>query len=60
VTRPCFLHDGRRLILPAYGTYTGGLRWTDPVFAGLLGPGARAILTGRVPLELPVPRADAA
>ena len=60
VTRPCFLHDGHRLILPAYGTYTGGLRWTDPVFARLLGPGARAILTGRVPLELPVPRADAA
>jgi hypothetical protein len=61
VTRPCFLHDGARAILPAYGTYTGGLRWTDPVFARLLGPGARAILTGPVPLELPLPRrADAA
>lgn len=61
VTRACFLHDGERLILPAYGTYTGGLRWTDPVFARLLGPGARAILTGSVPLELPLPRAaDAA
>jgi DNA ligase-associated metallophosphoesterase len=61
VSRPCFLHDGRRLILPAYGTYTGGLRWTDPVFGRLLGPGARAILTGPVPLELPLPRAaDAA
>jgi DNA ligase-associated metallophosphoesterase len=61
VTRACFLHDGARLILPAYGTYTGGLNWTDPVFARLLGPGARAILTGAVPLELPLPgRADAA
>ena len=61
VTRPCFLHDGLRAILPAYGTYTGGLRWTDPVFARLLGPGARAILTGPVPLELPLPgTADAA
>lgn len=55
VTRPCFLFDGARAILPAYGTYTGGLRWTDPVFARLLGAGARAILTGRVPLELPLP-----
>jgi DNA ligase-associated metallophosphoesterase len=61
VTRACFLHDGARAILPAYGTYTGGLRWTDPVFARLLGPDARAILTGPVPLELPLPgRADAA
>jgi DNA ligase-associated metallophosphoesterase len=61
VTRACFLYDGARAILPAYGTYTGGLRWTDPVFTRLLGPGARAILTGSVPLELPLPRAaDAA
>jgi DNA ligase-associated metallophosphoesterase len=61
VTRPCFLHDGLRLILPAYGTYAGGLRWTDALFSRLLGPGARAILTGPVPLELPLPRAaDAA
>ena len=61
VTRPCFLHDGRRAILPAYGTYTGGLRWTDPAFRALLGPAARAILTGPVQLELPVPgAADAA
>jgi uncharacterized protein len=61
VTRACFLHDGNRAILPAYGTYTGGLRWTDPAFRALLGPGARAILTGPVPLEMPVPGfADAA
>ena len=61
VTRPCFLRDGRQDQAPAYGTYTGGLRWTDPVFSRLLEPGARAILTGPVPLELPLPRAaDAA
>ena len=61
VTRPCVLHDGVRAILPAFGTYTGGLRWTDPVFSRLLGPDARAILTGPVPLELPLPgKADAA
>jgi len=60
VTRACFLHDDKRLILPAYGTYTGGLRWNHPAFAALLGPEARAILTGRVPLELPLPRAASA
>ena len=55
VTRACFLTDGARLILPAYGTYTGGLHWTDPVFAGLLGTGARAFLTGRRIHAVPVP-----
>lgn len=51
--RPCFLLDGRRLILPAYGTYTGGLWCHDPVLVGLMAPDALAILTG--PRALPVP-----
>jgi len=55
VTRACFLTDGARLILPAYGTYTGGLHWTHPAFAGLLGAGARAFLTGRKIYAVPVP-----
>ena len=46
VARPCFLVDGRRLILPAFGAYTGGLCADSPAFAALLGPGARAVLTG--------------
>ena len=25
VTGKCFIHDGRRLIMPAFGAYTGGL-----------------------------------
>jgi DNA ligase-associated metallophosphoesterase len=54
VSRPCFVHDGRRLILPAFGTYTGGLGVRDPAVAGLLAPGARAILTGRPMVELPL------
>lgn len=45
--RACFLFDSRRLILPAYGAYTGGLRATDPALRGLFGSGTRAILTGR-------------
>ncbi len=52
-SRPCFLCDGARLILPAYGAYTGGLFADDPALAGLLGPGTLAILTG--PRAIPVP-----
>ncbi len=44
--RPCFLCDGARLILPAYGTYTGGMDASHkdlrPLFAGR----ALAFLTG--------------
>src|SRR5690606_13951049 len=54
-TRRCFLTDGRRLILPAYGTYTGGLHCDDPAFAGLFGRGALAILTGARALAVPIP-----
>lgn len=46
VTRPCFLVDTARLILPAFGAYTGGLRSDHPRLRALLGPGARAVLTG--------------
>jgi DNA ligase-associated metallophosphoesterase len=56
ITRPCFLADARRLILPAFGAYTGGL-WADhPALAGLLGPEARAILTGAPCLAVPLGR----
>ncbi len=47
ITRPCFLADGRRVILPAFGAYTGGLAATDPVIAGLFPRGARAFLLGQ-------------
>ena len=35
VRRRCFITDGRRLILPAYGAYAGGLSVRDAAFAGL-------------------------
>lgn len=57
VTRACFLLDRERLILPAYGTYTGGLRAESPVLRALMGPGALAILTGRRALAMPMPGA---
>lgn len=34
--RPCFVHDGRLLVLPAYGASTGTLNIMSPAFAGLL------------------------
>jgi DNA ligase-associated metallophosphoesterase len=36
VRRPCFVHDRRLLILPAYGSATGSLNILGPQFAGLL------------------------
>ena len=55
-SRPCFLLDQSRLILPAFGTYTGGLRSTDPALTSLMAPGALAILTGPQVLPVPMPR----
>lgn len=56
ISRPAFLWGQDRLILPAYGTYTGGLRSDSPVLTQLMGPGALAILTGPVPTCVPMPR----
>ncbi len=35
VRRRCFVTDGRRLVLPAYGAYAGGLSVRDVAFAAL-------------------------
>jgi DNA ligase-associated metallophosphoesterase len=35
VRRRCFITDGERLILPAFGAYAGGLNVRDQAFAGL-------------------------
>jgi DNA ligase-associated metallophosphoesterase len=35
VTRPCFATDGKKLILPAFGAYTGGMYVTDKAVAKL-------------------------
>jgi uncharacterized protein len=53
VTRSCFLRDLRRLILPAFGTYTGGLAPSHPGLRRLLSADAVAILTGRPALVVP-------
>ncbi|MEO1109528.1 MAG: ligase-associated DNA damage response endonuclease PdeM [Pseudomonadota bacterium] len=56
ISRPAFLVDQNRLILPAYGTYTGGLRSSDHVLSDLMQSDAMAILTGPNPQMIPMPR----
>lgn len=53
IARPCFLADAQRVILPAFGTYTGGLDISAPVLDALMGPDAVAYLTGRRVTALP-------
>ncbi|MCF1707295.1 ligase-associated DNA damage response endonuclease PdeM [Tabrizicola sp. J26] len=55
-SRPCFLIDTTRIILPAYGAYTGGLRSHDPALTALMDRTALAILTGTRCLVRPMPR----
>jgi uncharacterized protein len=35
VRRRCFITDGQRIILPAFGAYAGGLNVRDVAFAGM-------------------------
>ena len=56
VSRSCFLHDTARVILPAYGAYTGGLDLSHSIFQTLMGPGTLAILSGKTPRPVPMPR----
>ena len=60
LTRPCFLVDRSRLILPAYGAYTGGLHCDTAVLTGLMAPGATAILTGPSPVAVSTRRSPVA
>jgi DNA ligase-associated metallophosphoesterase len=47
ITGRCFITDGRRLILPAFGAYTGGLNVLDPAIAGLFPKDFQVLLMGR-------------
>jgi DNA ligase-associated metallophosphoesterase len=47
VSRPCFVADARRVMMPAFGAYTGGLDVTDPAIAGLFPRGGRVFLLGK-------------
>lgn len=47
VCRPCFVFDGRRLMMPAFGAYTGGLDVRDPAIHRLFPRGGRVFLLGK-------------
>jgi DNA ligase-associated metallophosphoesterase len=56
--RPCFLIDAQRIILPAFGAYTGGLDTRRAPLPDLMGPDALAVLTGTRARPVPMPRAS--
>ncbi|MEM7615379.1 MAG: metallophosphoesterase, partial [Pseudomonadota bacterium] len=56
ISRPCFIHDGERLILPAFGAYTGGLNCTASPLAALFTDAAQCILTGTTTVVVPMPK----
>lgn len=47
VSRPCFVFDGARLMMPAFGAYTGGLDVRDPAISRLFPRGGRVFLLGK-------------
>ena len=48
IRRKCFATDGHRLVMPAFGAYTGGLNVLDDVFGALfLRHRLEAWMTGR-------------
>ena len=47
VRRPCFLTDGRRIVLPAFGAFTGGLNVRDAAFADLFAAPPMAAALGK-------------
>lgn len=52
-TRPAFLIDENRVILPAFGAFTGGLRATHATLKSLMAADATAVLTGKKALPVP-------
>lgn len=56
LSKPCFLVDSDRLILPAFGTYTGGLDTKSETISSLMRREAVAILTGSKAIAVPMPR----
>ncbi|MGF1474180.1 MAG: ligase-associated DNA damage response endonuclease PdeM [Geminicoccaceae bacterium] len=47
IARRCFATDGRRLIMPAFGAFAGGLDVLEPVFQSLFQGAFTAFFTGR-------------
>ncbi len=56
IVRKCFLATADRIVLPAFGAFTGGLDVFSPAFEPLHKCDACAILTGARPVALPLTR----
>lgn len=56
ITRKCFLASADRIILPAFGAFTGGLDVFDPAFEPLFDRDACVVLTGARGAALPLTR----
>jgi uncharacterized protein len=54
LVRKCFVADEARILLPAFGAYTGGLWCNHPAFDGLFTGAARAILAGSPCVAVPL------
>ena len=55
ISRACFLIDRNRILLPAYGTYTGGLDCREPPLSSLMRRDAVAVMTGGTARMVPLP-----
>ena len=51
---PCFVVDQTHAIMPAFGTYTGGLKVSDPAIQSITSDSALGILTGAQTLSAPL------
>ena len=57
-TRRCFLVDKNRVILPSYGTYTGGLYCNRDPLRSIIQQNAIALMTGKEIYPIPISKAN--
>ena len=57
-TKRCFLVDENRVILPAYGTYTGGLYCNRDPLRSIMQQKAIALMTGKEIYPIPISKAN--
>ncbi|MFT5000738.1 MAG: DNA ligase-associated metallophosphoesterase [Paracoccaceae bacterium] len=53
ISRACFVVGKTKIIMPAFGTYTGGLSVQDPVIATIFDSEADVVLTGNTMARFP-------
>lgn len=59
LSRPCFVHGGNRLLMPAFGSYTGGMDAESKEIAALFRPAKyqALLVAGTELLSFPLPKA---